>query len=40
MIVEGKPLDDTRATPCPKMQALEAVYAYGVSQYEVQQSGV
>jgi hypothetical protein len=40
MIVEAKSLDDTRAAPCPKMQPLEAVYAYGASQYEVQPSGV
>jgi hypothetical protein len=26
-------LDDTRATPCPKMPPSEAVNAYGVSEY-------
>jgi hypothetical protein len=26
-------LDDTRATPCPKMPPLEAVNAYRVSQH-------
>jgi hypothetical protein len=30
-IAEAKSLDDTRATHYPKMQPLEAVYAYGVS---------
>jgi hypothetical protein len=40
MIAEANSLDDTRATPCPKMQPLEAVYAYGASEYEVQLSGV
>jgi hypothetical protein len=40
MIAEMKSLDDTRATPCPKMQPLEEVYAYGLSQYRVQPSGV
>jgi hypothetical protein len=40
MIVEAKSHDDTRVTPCPKMSPLEAVYAYDVSQYGVQPSGV
>jgi hypothetical protein len=40
MIAEAKSLDDIRATHCPKMEPLEAIYAYGVSQYGVQLSGV
>jgi hypothetical protein len=40
MIEEAKSLNDRRATPCPKMHPLEAVYAYGVFRYGVQPSGV
>jgi hypothetical protein len=40
MIAKSKSLDDTRATPYPKMPPSEAVYTYGVSQYGVQPSGV
>jgi hypothetical protein len=39
-IAEAKYLDDKRVTPYPKMSPLEAVYAYGVSQYGVQPSRV
>jgi hypothetical protein len=40
MIAEVESLDDTGATSFPKMQPIEAVYTYGVSQYGVQPSGV
>jgi hypothetical protein len=40
MIAEVKSLNETRATPYPKMQPVEVVYAYGVSQYRVQLLGV
>jgi hypothetical protein len=40
MIAEAKSLNDTRATPYPKMPPSEALYVYGVSQYGVQLSGV
>jgi hypothetical protein len=33
MTVEAKSLDDTRATHCPKMSPLEAVFAYDISLY-------
>jgi hypothetical protein len=35
---ESNILDDIRVTPCSKMSLLEAVHAYGVSQYRVQPS--
>jgi hypothetical protein len=31
-------LDDTRATPCPKMLPSEAAYTYEIFQYRVQSS--
>jgi hypothetical protein len=36
MISGSETLDNTRATPCPKMLPSEATYAYEVSQYGVQ----
>jgi hypothetical protein len=36
----SKTLDDTRATPCPKMLPLEAINAYGVSQYGAKPSSL
>jgi hypothetical protein len=37
---ESDTLDDTRATPYPKMPPSEVVNAYGVSQYVVQSSSL
>jgi hypothetical protein len=36
----SKTLDDTRATPCPKMLPSEVINAYRVSQYVVQPSSL
>jgi hypothetical protein len=37
---EAKTLDDTRATPCPKMSPSKAVNTCVVSQYVVQPSSL